>query len=406
MTQTFKFAPDDNGEEDGGVAHDLGEWNAGLDVEPPPPRGWLLGNSFCRCFISSLFADGGVGKTALRTLQALALAIGRPLTDEHVFQRARVLLISLEDDDKELRRRVRAARIHHNIALDEVNDWLFLAAPSAKIGKLMTLNPKTGTASVGTMTACIEEAIRRHDIGLVILDPLVKTHSIPENANTEMDMLAQLLTDMATKHNIAIDAPHHVSKGMPDPGNPDRGRGASATKDAGRLIYTLTPMSADEAELFGINEHERHSYVRLDRAKVNIIRKGAPAKWFKLVNVGLGNATELYPNGDEVQTVEPWSPPDAWEGLSNELLNRILTAIDAGTGDGNYYTVSNSKTERAAWQVVERHAPDKTKGQAQQIIATWLKTGVLEKFDYENPKTRKPVIGLRVISTKRPGATT
>jgi hypothetical protein len=38
----------------------IGEWNAGLDIELPPPRGWLLGNIFCRCFISSLFADGGV----------------------------------------------------------------------------------------------------------------------------------------------------------------------------------------------------------------------------------------------------------------------------------------------------------------------------------------------------------
>ena len=26
----------------------LGEWDAGDDIEPPPPRGWLLGNIFCR----------------------------------------------------------------------------------------------------------------------------------------------------------------------------------------------------------------------------------------------------------------------------------------------------------------------------------------------------------------------
>src|SRR5262245_1346889 len=47
----------------------LGEWNAAVDVELPPPRGWLLGNSLCRRFVSSVLADGGTGKSALRILQ-------------------------------------------------------------------------------------------------------------------------------------------------------------------------------------------------------------------------------------------------------------------------------------------------------------------------------------------------
>ena len=42
----------------------LGEWDAGDDDTIPPPRGWLLGTSFCRGFASSLLGDGGVGKTA------------------------------------------------------------------------------------------------------------------------------------------------------------------------------------------------------------------------------------------------------------------------------------------------------------------------------------------------------
>ena len=49
----------------------LGKWDAGDDDAPIPPRGWLLGNAFCRKFVSSLLADGGVGKTALRIAQYL-----------------------------------------------------------------------------------------------------------------------------------------------------------------------------------------------------------------------------------------------------------------------------------------------------------------------------------------------
>src|SRR5262245_17473 len=115
----------------------LGEWNAALDVEPPPPRGWLLGNIFCRTFLSALIGAGGGGKTALRYAQALSLATGRELTGEHVFQRCRVLIISLEDDANELRRRIRAARLRYDIQLPELNGWLWLAAVGAKGGKLM-----------------------------------------------------------------------------------------------------------------------------------------------------------------------------------------------------------------------------------------------------------------------------
>ena len=94
----------------------LGEWDAGKDDDAIPPRGWLLGNVFCRRYLSSIVATGGTGKTALRTAQALALASGRAITDERVFQRCRVLMVSLEDDRDELRRRVRAAMKHHYIA--------------------------------------------------------------------------------------------------------------------------------------------------------------------------------------------------------------------------------------------------------------------------------------------------
>ena len=62
------------------------------------PREWLLGNTFCKKFLSSLIADGGVGKTALRIAQIGSLATGRSITGEHVFRRCRALILSFEDD--------------------------------------------------------------------------------------------------------------------------------------------------------------------------------------------------------------------------------------------------------------------------------------------------------------------
>jgi hypothetical protein len=35
------------------------------------------------------------------------------------------------------------------------------------------------------------------------------------------------------------------------------------------------------------------------------VRSGR-ATWFRLIGVSLGNGTDMYPNGDSMQVVEPW----------------------------------------------------------------------------------------------------
>jgi hypothetical protein len=80
----------------------------------------------------------------------------------------------------------------------------------------------------------------------------VKTHSVEENNNSAIDDVVQSLTDLAVKFNVAVDVPHHTSKGPPDPGNAHRGRGASSLIDAARLTYTLARMSEQEAQNFNI----------------------------------------------------------------------------------------------------------------------------------------------------------
>jgi hypothetical protein len=378
----------------------LGEWNAAEDIDPPPPRGWLLGNTFCRTFLSSILGSGGIGKTALRYAQALSLATGRELTGEHVFQRCRVLIVSLEDDATELRRRIRAACLHYDIPLSELDGWLWLAAPGAKAGKLMSMD-KARRAIVGNLGINIEAAILAHNIDFVMLDPFVKTHSVEENLNSAIDDVAQQLTDLATKHNIAVDAPHHISKGQMAPGEADRGRGASAHIAAARLVYTCLPMSPDEAQTFGIEEKDRRSFIRVDSGKVNITKASGTAKWFRLVSVTLDNKTELYPNGDEVQTVEPWEPPKTWADLSDDHIDRILISIDAGLSDGNLYSDATRATKRAAWNVVHEIVPEKTETQCREIIRTWVKNGILVKTAYTNPKNRNEEHGLKLSPEKR-----
>ena len=155
----------------------LDEWDAGNDPGPIPPRQWLLGNQFCRGFISSIVAAGGAGKTALRLLQFISLATGRALSGQTVFRRCRVLLISLEDDRDELQRRIKAVLDRYRIDRGELRGWLFCASP--KLVKLAMMNGKTRVT--GPLEQYLRDAIERRKPDLISLDPFIKTHSLEEN---------------------------------------------------------------------------------------------------------------------------------------------------------------------------------------------------------------------------------
>jgi hypothetical protein len=319
-----------------------------------------------------------------------------------------VLLISLEDDRDELQRRTKAVLDHYGIDRSELKGWLFCAAP--KLAKLAEM--KDRTRAIGPLERQIRDAIGRCKPDVVSLYPFVKTHSLEENDSGDMDFVCDLLARMAVEYNVAVDSPHHVHKGQVTPGDADSGRGSSGIRDAGRLVYTLAPMSEADAKIFNINSDARFSYVRLDSAKVNLAVRSGKAEWFHLVGQPIGNATAEYPNGDTIQVVEPWSPPDAWAGTTSQGLNTILNDIERGMTDddgkptGRRYSNAPAAKDRQVWPVVQRHYPQKSEGECRTIIHAWLDSGLIYPEEYDDPVEYKPRKGLRVADAKRPGTTT
>jgi hypothetical protein len=388
----------------------LGLWTASNDFDKlPQPRDWLLGNTFCRGFLSSLIAEGGTGKTALRLAQCLALATGLPLTGEHVFARTRVAYISLEDDADELRRRMRAALIHHGLDYDQLGDWLWLATPSTdweptQEPKAYTIAYTTrfGELKVGAFLTKLQTALRDYQFGLVVIDPFVKLHSLNENSNPEIDYVCRVLSTLAGQYHCAIDVPHHTAKLIGDGGSrSNRTRGASSFRDAARLLYTLAPMSSDEAAEMNIDEKDRLALVRLDPAKLNITTPAADATWFKLCGVNIGNGNDTYPHGDDVQTVEPWNAPNIWKIVTPSLVHHIFDLLEAGLADGRKYGIGNVGDDRQAWRLVQAEAPTLTDTQAKIVIRKWQDTGLIGLADYTDPTKNKVMKG--VVVQRRPG---
>jgi hypothetical protein len=332
-------------------------------------------------------ADGGCGKTAIRMAQMLAMATGREITGEHVFQRCRVLMITLEDDAEELKRRLMAAMKHHGVAHDELDRWFYYAALGGLGIKFSTPEGRMPTVDLSKF---LSRAIEENQIDVICLDPFIKSHSATENDNNAIDHVAGILASLAVKYHCAVDAPHHMSKGAGDPGNANRGRGASAFKDAARLVYTATVMTYKEANDFGIIESERRSYVRVDSGKLNITASGGGAMWYRLTGVMLGNCTETYPNGDNVQTVIPWTPPERKAEESFVVLHsvqqQIFADIDEAAQQGNPYTHYKTATTRHVYNLFQKHIPSNpgreiTKEMAEQKVQEWLDSCQLKERD-------------------------
>jgi hypothetical protein len=294
---------------------------------------------------------------------------------------------------------VRATRLHHKIGAAELRGRLFLCAP---IG-LKFAEQQNGSRLIvpGDLEHQLRTIIAQRDIDLVIIDPLVKSHTADENDYAAIDQVAILLTTLAADAKCAVDCLHHERKGPLGAGDADRARGASSFRDAARLLYTLTPMTRDEAEQFGLAEVERKSFVRLDGAKLNIAPP-ADAQWFHIVGVPLGNETAEYPHGDIVPTVEAWDPPDLWHEMTTAVVNAILDQIERGPSEGRRYSASKQAgAERAAWRAVQKHRPDFTEKQCRMVIDTWLRSGMIVSRDYHDARSRRDQPGLSVI--KRPG---
>lgn len=369
--------------------------NAGLDDDPIQPRQWLLGNTFARGYLSSLVAAGATGKTSVRIAQALAMATGRPLTGEKVHHRSRVLIISLEDDMDELRRRVRAARIHYGISGAEIDGWLFLTCP---LGQKIALLDPSGRVVEGPLADLIREQVRVNGIDVVSLDPAVKAHGVDENDNNQMDAVATIITRLAIQLNISIDVPHHTSKGVADAGNADRSRGASAFVNAGRLVYTLNTMTSEEAERLGVKPEVRRSLVRMDSAKANIAPASEQAAWFKLTSTEIGNSTQAYPAGDHVQVAVPWSPLTVNDLVPHHIMVEVLKDLRDGLADGSRYSTGPAAGDRAAWRVISNHCPTIEEVTARYIIKDMLTSKVISEEEYYDKKQRKNRKGVVVFA--------
>jgi hypothetical protein len=291
-----------------------------------PRREWLYGHHYVRKFVSATMAPGGVGKSSLTMVEALAIASGRPLLGMVPHETVGVWLWNGEDPLEELERRLAAIAIHYGLSPDDIGGRLFVDSGRSTKIKVAT-QERSGTKIAVPLVDSLVETIRANRIGAVIIDPFVSSHSVPENDNNAIDEVASAWADIADRTGCAVELVHHVRKTAPgEEITIEHGRGAVALINKSRAARVLNPMSEQEATRFAVENARLH--FRVSDGKASMSPPSDKAEWFRMASVNLGNGH--LGHGDSVGVVTRWTPPDPLAGLTVDDLLKAQNAIAQG----------------------------------------------------------------------------
>ena len=337
------------------------------------PRQWVYGNHYLRSFVSVLASAGGVGKTSLQIVEALAIVTGRPLLGEEVKERTNVWIVNLEDPIEELQRRILAAMKHYGIRADEVRGRLFVNA-----GRDFSLKFGTQTRDgVVPNDALVEHLLRKipeKGIGVVFIDPFVGAHNINENDNMAVNAIVAEIRKVADVTRCAIGLVHHIRKGNGEDANIDSVRGAGSLIGAARAARVVNRMSPDEASRVGIDEAEARSIFRVDDGKANLAPPADKALYRKMIGVKIDN-------GEWIGVCVTFKLPDVFDGVGAKDAKKAQQIVADAHSNGEPLRESSQASNWVGVPIADMLGLDITekpgKARVSMIIKTWMRTNVL-----------------------------
>jgi len=349
------------------------------------PRRWLYGRHYLAKNVSATIAPGGIGKSSLVLGEVLAMVSGKNLLGvlPNTGEPLRVLYINLEDPFDEIERRIAAACQCCGLGRESLGDGLFVMSGRDQAICIARMDRQTLKVETATVDA-VRKAIRENAIDVLVIDPFVAVHAVPENDNNAINAVCHELRMLAEETGCAIELVHHTRKGASGEDKErtvDDARGASALHGAVRSARVLNVMTRKEAARIGIKNPR--SYFRVHQGKSNHSPPAEASTWFHLVNVQLGN-------GDGVGVVTPWQWPDLLEELTASDVRAIQDAIAGGEWRENAqakawagYAIATAM----GWQVDKDNKATKEKPKA--AMKSLIRDGFLRIENRQDARSRK-----------------
>lgn len=241
----------------------------------PPPRKWLLNETIVLGKAGAIVAPGGSSKSQWLLQLAVAVATGLPVADHwHVSQPGNVIVLSAEDDEDEIHRRLKRIADHltadgHDLAALGITKRLRVFS-TIGIETLLTRRSASGEVSATAIAERIAlMADEFKDVRLIVLDPASRFRGGEENSNEDATRFVEVLEFLAKRTGASVLIAHHTSKasyGRSDDASQGASRGASALTDG--LRWQMNLMQTSDKQLQGIGLSKGQSKARYLTASV------------------------------------------------------------------------------------------------------------------------------------------
>lgn len=359
------------------------EW---VDPANIAPREWLYDNHLIRKFVSLTVSPGGLGKSSLALVEALAMTTGRPLFADstvHEPEPLRVWYWNGEDPQDETQRRVVAAATHYGLSPSDFATRLFTDSGRQQaliLGKII----KGEIELDDDLFVSLEQTMLANRIDVLMLDPFVSSHRLGENDNNAIDAVIKRLGKLADRTNAAVEIVHHVRKpsSTREATDVNDARGASALLGGVRSARVLNVMSEDIASAADIPSDMRLRYFSITEGKSNMSVKASDASWRFLESVCLGNQTETR-KADNVGVVTFFKLPErarlvADLSRAEDEMRLILSQDDMCRHWGGKNKKPKNWLGHRIMSALDIHDAEHEDAM-QKLIVGWIKEGIITK---------------------------
>lgn len=302
-------------------------WTEPGDIRP---RERLHGNHLFRGHVSATVGAGGLGKSSLVATEALEMVSGVSLLGGIAPDQLRVWYINLEDPHDEIARHVQATAQHFDLTSDDIGDRLFVTSGRDQPLVIAEIEDRQAVICNSVVEILIEE-LKDKAIDVLVIDPFVSCHKLPENDNNAIDMVVKEWGRIADRAECAVHLIHHVRKGEQEV-TVESARGGGAFGDGCRSVRTVNRMTEADAKKCGVDN--RRLFFRVIVDKGNLSPPAEKSDWCKLVSVDLGNGVFGSP-GDSIGVVTRWQWPDWLDGVTGDDFNKAAASIRAGRWRAN-----------------------------------------------------------------------
>jgi hypothetical protein len=191
---------------------------------------------------------------------------------------------------------------------------------------------------------------------------------------------------VAKRADAGVGLAHHISKAGAGEATAMHARGAVALINACRSVLVLNRMSEEEAKRFGIEDERRRRYFRVYDDKNNRAPPSDKSDWYQMFSVSLGNGVN--DTGDSMGVVVPWSPPDAFEGVTADHLYQVQTAVAGGEWGADVQAAAWVGKAVAKVMNLSPEADAKTdRARINALLRTWIANGALVKVEGKDTKS-------------------